>query len=112
MNRAVTVIFCALEALLVAGIGMGIALVPLSLLWAFEYGLQVDWVVFWRIAADAWLIGHGVDVSVALTGDTAEMLGFTGSSAFEITIAALGFALVTLMLAVRAGRRIGATPYW
>lgn len=111
MNRALTVIFCALEALLVVGIGVGISLVPLSLLWAFEYGLQVDWAVFWRVAADAWLIGHGVDVHVPLGGDATELFGVDAVQAFDITIAALGFALVTVLLAVRAGRRIATTPH-
>ena len=111
MNRGLIVVFCALEALLVVGIGLGVSLVPLSLLWAFEYGLQVDWVVFWRVAADAWLIGHGVDVHVPSVGDGLDLVGVPISS-FDITLAALGFALVTLLLAVRAGRRIGATPHW
>lgn len=111
MNRGLTVTFSALEALLVVGIGLGVSLVPLSLLWAFEYGLQVDWVVFWRIAADAWLVGHGVDVQVPAMGDAADVFGVAGVAAFDVTIAALGFALVTLLMSVRAGRRIGATPH-
>lgn len=112
MNRGLTVTFCALEALLVVGIGLGVALLPLSLLWAFEYGLQVDWAVFWRVAADAWLIGHGVEVHVPSLGDASQVLGVAAVESFDITIAALGFALVTLLLSVRAGRRIGATPHW
>lgn len=112
MNRAVTVLFCALEALLVVGIGVGISLVPLSLLWAFEFGLQVDWMVFWRVASDAWLVGHGVDVHVSLAGDSVAQLGVESLPAFDVTIAALGFALVTLLLSVRAGGRIVASRHW
>ena len=34
MNRPLTALFAALEALLVVGIGVGISLVPLTILWA------------------------------------------------------------------------------
>ncbi|MBX3095045.1 MAG: hypothetical protein KF680_10995 [Cryobacterium sp.] len=112
MNRQLTAIFAALEALLVVGIGVGLTLVPLSLLWAFEYGLQLDWAIFWRIAADAWLIGHGVDVHVALDAESATLFGFAGaSSPFTIGIAALGFAVLTATMAMRTGRRIAETPH-
>lgn len=112
MNRQLTAVFAALEALLVVGIGVGLTLVPLSLLWAFEYGLQLDWAIFWRIAADAWLVGHGVDIHVVLDAETASLFGFAGASApFEIGIAALGFAVLTATMAMRTGRRIAETPH-
>ena len=41
MNRPLTALFAALEALLVVGIGIGIPLVPLTILWAAQYGLQI-----------------------------------------------------------------------
>ncbi|MEX1078093.1 MAG: DUF6350 family protein [Homoserinimonas sp.] len=113
MNRALTVIFAALEALLVAGIGIGITLVPLSVMWAFQYGLQIDWIVFWRAAADTWMLGHGVDIRLMLDPVTATSVGFPEASApFVLTIAPLGFALLTLLLAYRAGRRIAETPHF
>lgn len=113
MNRPLTVVFAALEALLVAGIGIGITLVPLSVMWAFQYGLQVDWIVFWRAAADIWMLGHGVDVRLTLDPLTATSVGFPDASTpFVLTIAPLGFALLTLLLAYRAGRRIAETPHF
>jgi len=113
MNRPLTVVFAALEALLVVGIGVGITLVPLSVMWAFQYGLQVDWIVFWRAAADTWMLGHGVDVRLTLDELTATSVGFPEASApFVLTIAPLGFALLTLLLAYRAGRRIAETPHF
>lgn len=112
MNRPITALFAALEALLVVGIGLGIPLVPLTLLWAFQYGLQVDWTVFWRASVDTWLVGHGVDLHVSLDPITAITVGFPDAGApFVVSIAALGFALLTVMLAVRAGRRIAETPH-
>jgi hypothetical protein len=113
MNRPLTVVFAALEALLVAGIGIGIALVPLSVMWAFQYGLQIDWIVFWRAAADTWMLGHGVDIALTLDPLTATSIGFPeASTPFVLTIAPLGFALLTLLLAYRAGRRIAETPHF
>jgi Family of unknown function (DUF6350) len=113
MNRPLTVVFAALEALLVAGIGIGITLVPLSVMWAFQYGLQIDWIVFWRAAADVWMLGHGVDVRLTLDSLTATSVGFPEAGApFVLTIAPLGFALLTLLLAYRAGRRIAETPHF
>jgi hypothetical protein len=112
MNRPLTTLFAALEALLVVGIGIGIPLVPLTILWAFQYGLQIDWIVFWRSAADIWLLGSGVDVTMTLNPVIASSLGFPGAGTpFILTIAPLGFGLLTILLAARAGRRIGEIPH-
>lgn len=116
MNRPLTALFTALfsalEAILVVAIGIAIPLVPLTVLWAFQYGLQIDWVVFWRAATDLWLLGSGVDVRMTLDPALATSLKFPGAAApFVLSIAPLGFALLTLLLGVRAGRRIGETPH-
>lgn len=112
MNRPLTALFAALEALLVVGIGIGISLVPLATMWAFQYGLQVDWAVFWRAAVDIWLLGNGVDLTMTLDPATATAVGFADAGApFVVSIAALGFAMLTVLLGVRAGRRIAETPY-
>ena len=52
MNRPTTALFAALEALLVAAIGIGIPLVPLTVLWATQYDLQIDWAVFFNRSRD------------------------------------------------------------
>jgi hypothetical protein len=110
MNRSLTALFAALEAVIVVGVGIGIPLVPLTALWAMQYAFAVDWAVFWRASADIWLLGHGVDVHVELDPQLA--LGVGASTApFSVTIAALGFALLTVLLALRAGRRVGETRY-
>src|SRR3990170_6910976 len=99
MNRPLTALFAALEALLVLGIGIGIPLVPLTLLWAFQYGLQIDWIVFWRAAVDSWLLGHGVDVRFALDPAIAASTGLPGAGdTFLVSIAPLAFALITVLL--------------
>ena len=112
MNRSLTAVFAALEAVLVMGVGIGITLVPLTIMWAAQYGFAVDWAVFWRASVDTWLLGHGVDMRVTLDSILAADLGIAPADAsFPVTIAPLGFAVLTLLLAVRAGRRVGETRF-
>jgi Family of unknown function (DUF6350) len=112
MNRRLTALFAALEAALVVAIGIGISLAPLTVLWGAYYGFGIDWTVFWRASVDIWLLGHGVDVIVTLDPGLAAGLGVAGAdTAFPLTIAVLGFALITTLLGVRAGRRVGETRF-
>lgn len=111
MTRGLTAVFAAFEALLVVAVGVAIPLTPLTLLWGIQYGLSVDWAVFWRVAVDAWLLGHGVDVTATLDAAAASTLGSSAGQPVTLTIALLGFALLTVLLAVRAGRRVAETPH-
>ena len=112
MNRQLTLLFAAFEALLVVAIGIAIPLVPLTLLWGIHYGLAIDWTVFWRAAVDIWLVGHGTDITVVLDPAVASSVGLPAASTpVTITMALLGFALLTLLLGVRAGRRVAETPH-
>lgn len=112
MNRPVTAVFAALEALLVVGIGVGLPVAVMSLLWAFQYGLQLDWVIFWRASVDTWLAGHGVDLTLQLSGAAADVSGVAGADApIHVTIAALGFSALTVFLGIRAGRAIAETKH-
>lgn len=112
MNRITTALLAALEALIVVAIGVGIALVPLTILWGTHYGLGIDWFVFWRAAVDVWLLGNGVDLAVQLPVDVSASLGLAGSELpFTLSVALLGFALIAVLLGVRTGRRAGSTDY-
>jgi Family of unknown function (DUF6350) len=112
MKRSTVALLAALEAVVVAAIGLGIAVVPLTVLWATKYNLAVSWLVFWRAAADTWLLGHGVNLTVSLDQTTALNLGLPGAAVpFQLTIAALGFAFLAVMLGVRTGRRAAETDY-
>lgn len=112
MNRQLTALFAAFEALLVIAIGIGIPLVPLTILWGAQYGFAVDWTAFWRASVDLWLVGHGVDITLVLDPATAASLGIPDAGApVTLTIAALGFALLTVVLGVRAGRRVAETRH-
>ena len=112
MNRITTALLAALEAVIVVAIGVGIALVPLTILWATHFDLAVDWLVFWRAAADVWLLGNGVDLMVQLDPVVVAALGLPAAAApFPITIALLGFALLAAILGVRTGMRAAETPH-
>ena len=112
MTRAVVAFLAAFEAVITAAIGLGVALAPLTLVWAVQYHMATSWVVFWRAAADAWLLGLGVDAHVDLDRLTALGLGLPGAvPSFTVTIAGLGVALFTVVMGARIGRRAAETPF-
>jgi hypothetical protein len=112
MNRITTAMLAALEALIVVAIGVGIALVPLTILWATHFDLAVDWLVFWRAAVDIWLLGNGVDLTVTLDPVVAASLGLPGAEApFPLTMALLGFAVLATLLGVRTGTRAAESAH-
>ena len=112
MNRLTTALLAALEALIVVAIGVGVSLVPLTVLWATQYGLAIDWLVFWRASVQVWLLGNGVDVAVQLDPTVVAALGLPGAGApFSITIALLGFAVLALFLGRHTGRRAADSPH-
>jgi hypothetical protein len=112
ISRRLTAVFAAFEALLVVAIGIGISLVPLTILWAAQFGFAPDWTAFWRASVDIWLIGHGVDITFVLDPSAAASLGLPGAgSPITVTIAALGVAVITVLLGIRAGRRVAETRY-
>jgi hypothetical protein len=107
VTRRLTMLFAGLESLLVLAIGVAIPLVPLTIVWAAHFGFAPEWTVFWRAAVDVWLLGHGVDVTFTLDPLLAEALGMPAAGdPVKVTIALLGFALLTLLLGARAGGRI------
>ncbi|HWU45612.1 MAG TPA: DUF6350 family protein [Humibacter sp.] len=112
MNRLTVALLAALDAVIVVAIGIGVALVPLTVMWAVQFHLDVDWTVFWRAGADAWLLGHGADLAVTLPATTVAALGAGGAAmSFPITIAALGIALFVVLMGARTGARAAGTSY-
>jgi hypothetical protein len=107
VTRRLTALFAGLEALLVVAIGIAVPLVPLTIVWAVHFGFSPDWTVFWRAGVDIWLLGHGVDVTFTLDPLLATALGMPAAGdPVKVTIALLGFALLTVLLGARAGSRI------
>lgn len=106
MNRITIALLAALEAVIAVAIGLGLALVPLTIMWATQGGLSTDWTVFWRAASDVWLLGHGVDLTLQLPPAFVAALALPGAdAAFTVSIALLGFSVLTIVLGVGAGRR-------
>jgi hypothetical protein len=110
MSRTSVALLAALEALIVAAVGLGICVVPITILWAAQYHLGADFAVVWRSAADIWLVGHGVNLTVALDPQTVAQLGLpVAGTPFQVTIALLGFSALTAGLGVRTGMRAAET---
>lgn len=113
MKRTTVALLAALEAFIVVAIGIAIALVPLTLLWAIQFGFAVDWLVFWRAAVDIWLLGHGTDISVTLDPTTVARVGvLAAGDPFTVSLAPLGIGLVTVLFGSRTGGRAAESGAW
>ncbi|MWB99896.1 DUF6350 family protein, partial [Agromyces seonyuensis] len=106
MNRLPTALLSALEAAIAAVVGLAALLVPMSLLWAVQFGMSTDFAVFWRATGVVWLLGHGADVTMTLDEAFAATVGLDQSArTFPVTVALLGLGLVTALFARRIGVR-------
>jgi hypothetical protein len=102
--RGLVALFALLEALFVVGIGV---LVPFALGlmgWASLSGVSATPLGVWQLAVQAWALGHGIPLSVSL-GDSSAVLA-DALSTFDLSLAPFGFAIVTLLVGRRAGRRL------
>ncbi len=112
MTRRLTALYSALEALLLVGIGIAVPLSILTIMWAAQFGFQIDWVVFWRAAVIIWMLGHGVTVTLQLDPETVAALDVVGvGEPIVVTLALSGFALVTALAGVALGRRLRDQPH-
>lgn len=105
-TRFLAVTFAAFEAVVVAAVGVAIPLIPLTILWATTIDSGVQWDVYYRGAADIWLLGHGVHFTVTVDPALAASLNLPGIAApFLLSLAPTAFALITFLMAMRLGRR-------
>ena len=108
MNRRLTFLVAAFEALVVAGIGLGMLLLPLTVVWLFENDPTIDWLVPFRASADIWMMAHGTRLVVP-----AGAFGSTDVPQFVVSMIPLGISLVIAHFANRMGRRLtGALELW
>jgi hypothetical protein len=108
LNRRLTFLVAAFEALVVAGIGLGIVLLPLTVVWLFENDLTIDWLVPFRASADVWMMAHGTRLVVP-----AGAFGSTQVPQFVVSIIPLGLSLLIGFMALRMGRRLtSAIELW
>ncbi|WP_052521350.1 DUF6350 family protein [Agreia bicolorata] len=112
MNRPFTAFLAFLDALLVGALGLGILLIPLTVLWLTQFELAVDYGAFWRVAANFWLLGNGVDLLVTIDPTLALQLALQGAGVpFDIGFAPLGVAVLTVLLGWRSGRRLADSEH-
>jgi hypothetical protein len=98
----------AFEAVMVAAIGVGILLAPMTVIWLVENDPTVDWFVAFRTSADVWMLAQGAHLMFA-----AGALGSSQVPAFVVSILPLGFSALLAYLSFRLGRRMsGAADLW
>lgn len=101
MNRRLTFLIAAFEALVVAGIGIGILLAPLTVVWLFENDPTIEWLVPFRAAADVWMMAHGTRLVVP-----AGMFGSSEVPAFVVSMIPLGLSAVIAHFSFRLGKKL------
>ena len=108
MNKRQTFFIAALEAAILVAIGLGLVLVPLTLVWFLENNPDVEWLVAFRAAADFWLLSHGTGLVVP----EGELLGLL-VPAFVVTLVPLGMTIWLARAFYNAGKRfIAARSLW
>ena len=108
MNKSQTFFIAALEAAILVAIGLGLVLVPLTLVWFLENNPDVEWLVAFRAAADFWLLSHGTGLVVP----EGEILGLL-VPAFVVTLVPLGMTIWLARSFYNAGKRfIAAKALW
>jgi hypothetical protein len=101
----------AVESAAIAAVGLVLCALVLLAVWGVDQDFAGDPLLQWRVAVDAWMLGHGVDLDVALGSDAVIALGVeTASRPFAITLGAWGIGLITLLLHWRSGRRLAELP--
>jgi hypothetical protein len=91
----------AFESLVAVAIGLGITLIPLTIVWLFENDPTIDWLVAYRASADIWLMSHGTRVVVP-----EGILAGVEVPTFVISMIPLGLSAFIAYLGFRLGRKL------
>ncbi len=79
------------------------------LMWWLSFGLSSEPLEVLQLAGSAWLLAHLVPLTVELSAETMQVLGFAAEPmSFVLSLAPLGVTLVSVAFAVRLGWRLGA----
>jgi hypothetical protein len=105
LNARLSFLLAAVEALVVAAIGVGITLAPMTLIWLIENDPSIDWFVAFRTSADIWLMSHGTRLVVP----AGSIVGIE-TPQFILSIIPLGFSIIIGAMAFRLGRRMASGP--
>jgi len=110
-SKQATFVTSLLESALAVAIGMGVLLVPMSVLWLAENNGTTQWLLAYQTAADFWLAAHGVHIQVP-----AGTIANIATPDFVISLAPLGLTAVIAFTAYRMGKRLAASssmwPGW
>jgi hypothetical protein len=111
LNRGLSFAIAALQALIVASIGIGLTIAPLTLTWLLEGDGSTSWLVALQVAVFAFLLATGVPVEIS----AGKLLGFEFPD-FAINVMPLGLTLLMALLVIRVGYRLSAAssiwPAW
>ncbi|WP_296632178.1 DUF6350 family protein [Rhodoluna sp.] len=108
MNRRLTFLISAFETLIIAAIGVGLTLAPLTIVWLFENDATINWLVPFRASADIWLMAHGTRLMIP----AGSLLG-TDFPQFVISMIPLAFSALIAFMAFKLGRRLTtASDLW
>ncbi len=111
MNRGLSFAIAALQALIVAAIGIGLTIAPLTLTWLLEGDGSTSWLVALQVAVFAFLLATGVPLQVT----EGKLLGLEFPD-FIINVMPLGLTLFMALLVIRVGYRLSAAssiwPAW
>lgn len=111
MNRGLSFAIAALQALIIAAIGIGISIAPLTLTWLLEGDGSTSWLAALQVAVFAFLLATGVPVEVS----AGKLLGIEFPE-FAITAMPLGLTLLMALMVIRVGYRLSAAssiwPAW
>lgn len=101
----------AVESAAIAVMGLVVCALVMLAVWGIDQGFSGDPLLQWRIAANAWLLGHGVDVGITLGREAVIAVGLEEAGrSFVLTLGAWGIGLITFWLHWRSGRRVAQLP--
>lgn len=111
MRRVWAGIGQAVESAAIAAVGLVLCALVLLAVWGLDQGFGGDPLLQWRIAVDAWMLGHGVDVGITLAPEAVAAIGLeSAGGSFVVTLGAWGIGAITLWLHWRSGRRLAELP--
>jgi len=112
MNARLTALATVLDVVVLVALGVGLFFAPLTLVWAFEDGFSTELAASWGVAVNGWFLGHGVPLVLTIPPSLAQSLGIgTLDSQFQLDVALLGIALLTLLWGYRIGNRDGTKRF-
>ncbi|WP_405216074.1 DUF6350 family protein [Agrococcus sp. Ld7] len=111
MRRVWAGIGQAVESAAIAAVGIVLCALVMLAVWGIDQGFGGDPLLQWRTAADAWLIGHGVDLGIT-PGRTAVLeVGLEEvAQPWVLSAGAWGIGAITFWLHWRSGRRLASLP--